>query len=44
MVVDSWDELLSLSLIEIKKLYKDNFISTEKVMTFTNELLEKIKS
>jgi len=44
MVVDSWDELLSLNLIEIKKLYKDNFISTEKVMSFTKELLEKIKS
>lgn len=44
MVVDSWDELLSLNLIEIKKLYEDNFISTEKVMSFTNDLLEKIKS
>lgn len=44
MVVDSWDELLSLNLKEIKELYKDNFISTEKVMSFTNDLLVKIKS
>lgn len=44
MVVDSWNELLSLNLLEIKKLYKNNFISTEKVMSFTNHLLEKIKS
>jgi hypothetical protein len=44
MIVDSWDELLSLNLNQLQELYKNNVLAQEEVMSFNEVLLNKIKS
>ena len=44
MLVDSWDELLSLNLDQLQELYKNNVLPRKEVMSFNQALLDKIKS
>ena len=44
MVVDSWDELLSLNMNQLQELYKNNVLAQEEVISFNQVLLNKIKS
>jgi hypothetical protein len=44
MVVDSWDELLFLNMNQLQELYKNNVLAQEEVMSFSQVLLNKIKS
>ena len=44
MVVDSWDELLSLNSYQLNELYRDNIVSYAKVISFNEDVLSKIKN
>jgi len=43
MVVDSWEELLLLDSLQLKELYLSNFLSRARMMSFSQEILDRVE-